>query len=626
MIHVLPKHISDKIAAGEVVERPVSIVKELVENSIDAGATAIVVEIKNGGKTYLRVTDNGFGIPSDQVVLAFQRHATSKISEAEDLNHIYTLGFRGEALSSIAAVSRTEIVTKEPAEKAGTRVVIEGGEVVSQSVTGCPDGTTIIVRDLFYNTPARLKFLKPDATESAPIIDFVSQMALAYPNIRFRMINNEQALFSTLGNGDRLQGIHTLYGRINGSRLLFVEADSDGYRIEGYISDPGEHRSNRKSQIFFVNGRVISNKPMERALDKAYAQRLFEGRHPIAYLFLDVPAEDLDVNIHPNKREVRFHREGDIETFIHQALGEALQQRDAIPRMVQEELPRSASVAIAKSAFKENKSQAGQEPRIHQQVDIKSLLSNLRQQQEIIAEETIAVDSVTKSATTPASKCTSASKITSTPQPTGVHAGIQPDAVAGDNRFHPETLSPMGVAFGTYILATDDDTLYLIDQHAAHERILFEQIFAQMNSAEKVRQAILVPFTVQCSLSEGAVADHWLQALDDMGYSMESFGPNTYIVKEIPGFLSYEESRRFISDFLDHISEERSFSDPKLLQQSASSACKAAVKGREHLSPLEIDQLLIRLGQCENPLSCPHGRPTFIQFPHSEIQRKFRRT
>lgn len=603
MIRILPKHVSDKIAAGEVVERPVSIMKELVENSIDAGASSIVVEIKNGGKTYLRVTDNGCGIAADQVILAFQRHATSKIEDAADLDHINTLGFRGEALTSIAAVSRTEIVTKEPSEKTGTRVLIEGGEIASNTSTGCPDGTTIIVRDLFYNTPARLKFLKPDATESSLIIEFISQMALAYPNIRFRMINNEQPLFSTQGNGDRLQGIHTLYGRINGGKLLSVDTSKDAYRLQGYISDPGEHRSNRKSQIFFVNGRVINNKPMERALDKAYSQRLFDGRHPIAYLFLEVPAEDLDVNIHPNKREVRFHREGDVEDFVRLALSDTLQGREAIPELSKGHPP--------KPAYINNTSETGEKPFIHQQVDIKSLLSSLRDRQQIIAEEVLQ-DTAPKPSRLPVQDTTKLSTLY--------------NMETADHRFHPEALNPMGVAFGTYIIATDDDTLYLIDQHAAHERILFEQILAQMGNLEKVRQTILMPFTVKCSLTESADADNWLQVLSEMGYTLEPFGPDTYLVKEIPGFLAYEEAERFLSDFLDHVTDETALSDQKVLAKAASNACKEAVKGREHLSLEEIDELLIRLSQCENPLSCPHGRPTFIRFPQVEIERKFRRT
>lgn len=615
MIHVLPKHISDKIAAGEVVERPISIVKELVENSIDAGATRIVVEIKNGGKTYIRVTDNGSGIGSEETALAFQRHATSKIQDADDLNHIGTLGFRGEALTSIAAVSRTEIVTKTSTEKIGTRLLIEGGEIAEQSATGCPDGTTFIVRDLFFNTPARQKFLKPDGAESNLIIEFISQMALAYPTIGFRMINHEQTLFSTLGNGNRLQGIHTLYGRTNGAKLMSVDSANESYRLTGYVSDPGETRSNRKAQIFFVNGRVINNKPMERALDKAYSQRLFEGRHPIAYLFLEVPAEDLDVNIHPNKREVRFHRELEVEEFVHVSLKQTLYKQESIPIYTISKTDQPAPNAIAVSIT--------QKASNHEQVDIKSLLSSLREQQIQLREEEFPSAAAT-SANVPAQ--------TQNVQVAAIDSNNSSSVLSDSSqlnpsgKFQPESLTPMGVAFGTYIAATDEDTIYLIDQHAAHERILFEQLMNQLDQKEKVRQTLLVPFTVQCSLIESANASNWLHVLRELGYDISSFGPNTYIVKEIPSFLAYEEAERFVSDFLDHVTSETIFSDRNAVVKAASAACKAAVKGNTRLSSEEIDSLLVKLSLCENPLSCPHGRPTFIRFPKTEIERKFRRT
>lgn len=607
MIHVLPKHISDKIAAGEVVERPISIVKELVENAIDAGSSRIVVEVKNGGKTYIRVTDNGCGIAAEEVALAFQRHATSKIQNADDLDRISTLGFRGEALTSIAAVSRTEIITKTSTEKTGTKLSIEGGEVTEQSATGCPEGTTIIVRDLFYNTPARQKFLKPDGTESVMIIEFVSQMALAYSEIGFRMINNEQILFSTLGNGNRLQGIHTLYGRINGGKLLEVDYSNESYKLTGFISDPGETRSNRKAQVYFVNGRVINNKPMERALDKAYAQRLFDGRHPIAYLFLEVPAEDLDVNIHPNKREVRFHREQDVEDFVHLSLRQVLHKQESIP-----EYTISKSITTDKKKIQDEISKITYK---NDQVDIKTLLSSLRNQQdqlnqireESVIEPTFSKDTIAENSIS--------NRGAASTEPAGMI-----------EEFQPESLTPMGVVFGTYIVATDENTLYLIDQHAAHERILFEEMMDQLEREDKTHQTLLVPYTVQCSLAETAEASNWLEIVKNFGYLIESFGPNTYIVKEIPSILTYEESERFLADFLDHVTDDTAYSDKNSVIRAASAACKAAVKGNTRLADDEINALLVKLSQCENPLSCPHGRPTFIRFPKIEIERKFRRS
>ncbi|MBO4991527.1 MAG: DNA mismatch repair endonuclease MutL, partial [Firmicutes bacterium] len=337
-IHALPKQVSDKIAAGEVVDRPLSIVKELMENSIDAGATAITVEIKNGGKSYIRVTDNGFGIPEDQVMLAFQRHATSKIETAEDLDTINTLGFRGEALASIAAVSSVEMITKPVAAKSGVKLRLQGGSLLNQTGTGCPDGTTIIVTNLFYNTPARLKFLKADNTESSLIIDFVSKMALAYPKLRIRMVNNGNILFHTPGGGQIYNNILTIYSKETGQKLLPVTADNGSMFLEGYISDPSYSKTNRKQQIFFVNGRYIQSKIMEKAVSLAYQDKLFEGRYPVTYLFLYVNPQTLDVNIHPNKKEVRFDDELAVLDFVHSTLRSHLNTKQAIPEVKAKEI------------------------------------------------------------------------------------------------------------------------------------------------------------------------------------------------------------------------------------------------------------------------------------------------
>lgn len=609
MIRLLSKEISEKIAAGEVVERPVSMVKELVENSIDAGASLIVVEIKNGGKTYLRVTDNGEGIPSNQASLAFQRHATSKISKADDLDHIGTLGFRGEALSSIAAVSRTEFITKTADEKTGTRLFISGGDLLEESVTGCPDGSTIIVRDLFFNTPARLKFLKPDATESSLIIDFVSQMALAYPKIKFRLINNEQPLFSTSGKGDRLEGIHTLYGKISSRKLIPIQFEHQEYRLEGYVSDPSESRSNRKGQVLFVNGRAINNKPMERGIDRAFAQRLFDGRYPVAYLFLELPPEELDVNIHPNKREIRFHKEPEIERFIENAVYQALQQLDAIPQVLNEKSLHKQQSEWLRSADTEP---ASINPI---QVDIKSLLSTMREQQQI-AETSIL--EFREEMQNDLINLSSDSLQSDRSQPVSNQSS--------DRRFHPEELRILSTIFNTYILAASDDTLFLIDQHAAHERVLFEKIMAQYEASEKNRQTMLVPFSLNCSIGHAANWEAWIDEISKIGFSLSLFGPNTLLVKEIPFFMTLDGAQRFLSDFLDQLDDMHSPPDRRIIEKAASRACKEAVKGNESLTGEEISELLKSLSKCDNPLSCPHGRPTFIRLSQSEIEKKFRRT
>ena len=366
MIRVLEKNVADKIAAGEVIERPVSIVKELVENSIDSGADSIIVEIKNGGKSYIRVTDNGCGISRNEVETAFLRHATSKIETAKDLNAIETLGFRGEALASIAAVTHTELVTKTREAKVGTKLLIHGSEVLSNSGTGCPDGTTIIITDLFYNTPARQKFLKSDSAESGQIIDFMSQIALAYPNIRFRFINNGNIAFSTTGKGDILNAILSVYKLSEYKDLVAVDHRENAGSITGYISKPSLSRTTRRNQIFFVNGRVVASKVIERGVTEGYKERLFEGRYPVAFLFIFTDPERLDVNIHPNKREVRFDNENEIIELVSHA--------------VKETLGTKAAVIEAKDIFKDEVSTPiKSKDRAENQIDIKQILSTKRE-------------------------------------------------------------------------------------------------------------------------------------------------------------------------------------------------------------------------------------------------------
>ncbi|MBR5315268.1 MAG: DNA mismatch repair endonuclease MutL, partial [Firmicutes bacterium] len=365
MIKVLDKTVADKIAAGEVIERPVSIVKELVENAIDSGGDSVVVEIKNGGKSYIRVTDNGCGIPADQVETAFLRHATSKIETAKDLDAILTLGFRGEALASIAAVTHTELITKTKDAKMGTKVLIHGSEVLSNSGTGCPDGTTIVVTDLFYNTPARQKFLKSDAAESGQIIDLMSQIALAYPNIKFRFINNGNIMFSTLGNGDVKAAILAVYKMKEYQDLVPVDYSNGKAKVTGYISRPSLSRTNRRNQIFFVNGRVVSSKVIDRGVTLGYKERLFDGRYPVCFLFIETDPGCLDVNIHPNKREVRFDQEEEIVQLVGNAIKTALGTK--------------AAIVEAKNIFREESTQEEKaSTKSQEQVDIKSILSTKR--------------------------------------------------------------------------------------------------------------------------------------------------------------------------------------------------------------------------------------------------------
>ena len=585
MIRILDKQTADKIAAGEVVERPVSIVKELVENSIDAKATSVVVEIKNGGKSYIRVTDNGTGIPGEDTQKAFLRHATSKITKAKDLEAIGTLGFRGEALASVCAVSRTELLTKTPEEKTGTRLIIHGGEVISSQRTGCPDGTTLIITDLFYNTPARQKFMKSDGAESTMIIDLMSQMALAYDHISFRLINNGNTLFATAGDGNRLNVISRVFPAVDVNNLTPVSAQGDAMTLEGYISTPAVSRTGKSGQIFFVNGRVINSKVIDRGIKEGYRERLFEGRHPIAFLFLTSDPADIDVNIHPNKREIRFHREKETEDFIAGAIKDALGTRQAVVR--------------AANIFREPASDIPAEFK-EEQVDYKNIMSINREAHVINAGEPHGVQ---------------------TP-PQRQHLNIEPPP---NRPFDFDSLMLKGIIFDTYIMAVDEDDFYLIDQHAAQERIFYERLVSQYENDEKVRQPMLMPILIDVDISCAEKEDVWKPVLDSMGFSVENFGRTSYRVREIPAFMSIGEAEDFLRDFIDRASEKVSDRNSVVISKLITRSCKAAIKGGDRISEAEAAALIKDLKSCVNPFSCPHGRPTFIKLSKYEIERLFKR-
>ena len=608
MIRILDKSTADKIAAGEVVERPLSVVKELVENSIDAGAKKIAVEIKNGGKSYIRVTDDGCGIAADECEKAFMRHATSKIINAEDLNSISTLGFRGEALASIAAISRTELLTKTKESKTGSKLIIEGGQIIENTPIGCPDGTTMVIRDLFFNTPARLKFMRADSAESSSVIEFVTDIALAYPDIRIQMINNDKILFATNGRGNRGQTIATLTSSILADKLIPFIYEEEGITVEGYVSGPGESRSSRKNQVFFVNGRVIDSKVIEKGINRAYSDRLFEGRFPICYLFITVSPERMDVNIHPNKRQVRFYDEDAIINTVRKGIITALDSEEAVPTIKEKAKPYNKI---------ENKNDNPKE--VRDAVDINSLLSNYEQTKE--SNKTIFEQNTVE---TPKEK-----EIVETQEQ--IKIAVQDEiskpifTVTEPKRFDFSSLQIHGQFFGTYIQLSDEETIYFIDQHAAHERIFFEKLMNQFQSREKHRQPLLIPITFEVSHADKEREDLWLTVLEDMGFSLDEFGPLSYRVSEIPMFMSMSEAEDFLSDFTDGIGTYEDIRDNKTLDKIATKACKAAVKANDYLSKEEIKQLITDLDKCNNPFSCPHGRPTFIKITKSDLEKRFKR-
>ncbi len=639
MIKILEKHIADKIAAGEVIERPISIIKELVENSIDAGATSITCEIKNGGKTYIRVTDNGCGIAREECETAFLRHATSKISTVNDLKGIKSLGFRGEALASIAAVTNAALITKTAESKTGCRLVLHGGETVENIPLGCPDGTTIIINDLFYNMPARREFLKSDGAESSLIIEFISEMALAYTNIRFQLINNGKILFSTTGDGNLKNTINSVYMQREYKDLIEISKTEAGYSIRGCISKPSLSRTTKKNQVYFVNGRVVKSAVMEKGISMGYKERLFEGRYPVAFIFLNVNPETIDVNIHPNKKEVRFHDEDSIVKIIENATVEALASQDAVIE-VRDYFSTEPSTNDAK---KEDRSE---------QVDIKCILKSKSEKKQVdLKREKILYNSKEKD------NYAYIDEIKESETGRNIVSDITKDYSTGNcanddyiksgnakNQELPEKKKPVieiseplirpfdfndlkvtGCVFDTYITATDANSFYMIDQHAAQERIFYEQLVEEYLSDDKPSQSILTPIVIDVALEVKEEEYNWLDSLGDMGYLLEEFGPNSYIIKEIPYFMDITEAENFAKDYIEQTHSGIKINNKVVIDKLITRSCKSAIKAHDKLSQEAMESLINELKYCRNPFSCPHGRPTFIKFSNYDIEKMFKR-
>ena len=588
-INVLSKETADKIAAGEVIENPLSVIKELVENSIDAESSFITVEIKDGGKSYIRVSDNGIGIDKEDVEKAFLPHATSKLSDDSDLYSISSLGFRGEALTSIAAVSITELLTKTDKDKTGTHIFLEAGIIKKCEEAARETGTTVIVKDLFFNLPARRKFLKSDSRESSNITDFISKMSIAYPNIKFRLIVNGNILFTTSGKGDIYQTIQTVYNPQRARKLIKIDYSRNGLRVYGYISSPLESQNNRKYQIFFVNGRLISSKVLDQAVKMAYEDKLFEGRYPSAYLFIELDPSKTDVNIHPRKAEIKFFDDDVVRDFIIEAIRHGLLDSEATALQAEDVTKINEPLSnnsINKFSLKEIEFT---NPTVSFESDsiFKTLRSDELKEEPIQVQEEF-IDYNTK------------------------------------DEFVFAHLKPIGQIFNTYILAVDDDNFYLIDQHAAHERVMYEKLLNGFNNINTNGQILISPITMDLNPGQMVTLSESCQVLDSLGFCIDEFGLNNIVVKEIPSFMSLDEAELFLKEFFDTPDELKNSIQIKK-DQIISKACKSAVKAHDKLSQSEILALLKELDNCDNPFSCPHGRPTFIKMSEYEIERMFKR-
>lgn len=613
-IAILNQETIDKIAAGEVVERPCSVVKELVENAIDAGSTAITVEIKEGGISFIRITDNGCGIERDQVAVAFYRHSTSKIRSAEDLLTVKSLGFRGEALSSISAVARVELITKTYDELTGTRYVIEGSKELSNEEIGAPDGTTFIVKDLFYNVPARRKFLKTAQTEGSYISDMVEKLALSHPDISFKFINNNQTKLHTSGNGNRKDIIYHIFGREISSSLLEVKHECEYFKVEGFIGKPVITRGNRNYENYFINGRYVKSNILSRAIEEAYKSFLMQHQYPFTVLYFTFFSE-LDVNVHPTKMELRFDNNNEIYVELCDTIYAILSHKEMIPEMPVDSTPAPKKIV---HEYKEPIPEPFEKRRIN----------------EVRAAESRSVygQSVTStvknySATEPAAK---APETSTAYEPAQVVTGTQQTLGDYDKVFLTESskkqFSIIGQLFKTYWLIEFEDKLYIIDQHAAHEKVLYEKTMARLANKDFTSQRISPPIVMTLDARECEMLEKYRPQIEQFGYEVEHFGGKEYMISAIPDNLFNIDMKDLFIEMLDDFSNATGRQTPDIITEKvASMSCKAAVKGNDKLTLPEINKLIDELLSLDNPYNCPHGRPTIISMSKYEIEKKFKR-
>ncbi|WP_138303520.1 DNA mismatch repair endonuclease MutL [Agathobacter rectalis] len=613
-IAILNQETIDKIAAGEVVERPCSVVKELVENAIDAGSTAITVEIKDGGISFIRITDNGCGIERDQVAVAFYRHSTSKIRSAEDLLTVKSLGFRGEALSSISAVARVELITKTYDELTGTRYVIEGSKELSNEEIGAPDGTTFIVKDLFYNVPARRKFLKTAQTEGSYISDMVEKLALSHPDISFKFINNNQTKLHTSGNGNRKDIIYHIFGREISSSLLEVKHECEYFKVEGFIGKPVITRGNRNYENYFINGRYVKSNILSRAIEEAYKSFLMQHQYPFTVLYFTFFSE-LDVNVHPTKMELRFDNNNEIYVELCDTIYAILSHKEMIPEVPVDSTPAPKKIV---HEYKEPIPEPFEKRRIN----------------EVRAAESRSVygQSVTStvknySATEPAAK---APETSTAYEPAQVVTGTQQTLGDYDKVFLTESskkqFSIIGQLFKTYWLIEFEDKLYIIDQHAAHEKVLYEKTMARLANKDFTSQRISPPIVMTLDARECEMLEKYRPQIEQFGYEVEHFGGKEYMISAIPDNLFNIDMKDLFIEMLDDFSNATGRQTPDIITEKvASMSCKAAVKGNDKLTLPEINKLIDELLSLDNPYNCPHGRPTIISMSKYEIEKKFKR-
>ena len=660
-IKVLDQTTINQIAAGEVIERPASVVKELLENAIDARATAVTIEIKEGGISLIRVTDNGCGIPRDEIPTAFLRHATSKIQTVEDLFTVASLGFRGEALSSIASIAQVELITKTGDALSGSRYCIDGGEEKSLEDIGAPEGTTFLVRNLFYNTPARRKFLKSPATEGAHISDLVEKLSLSHPEVSIRLIQNGQSRLHTSGNHNLRDIIYTIYGREIAANLLPVEMGEAPVKLSGFIGKPLIARGNRNFENYFINGRYIKSNLINKAIEDAYKPFMMQHKYPFTMLHFTIDPSFLDVNVHPAKMELRF-RDGEmIYKMIYHTISMALSEKELIPGVElgqnQKKEPSLKPVQLQRpEPFEEKRRAALKAPGwLEGRPDQSSLAAPDSRMKPSVPEPAAEQGPAAVLSGTPVKPAEGAFKDRETGvreaeniRETGTEYGRpvkQTDRQEQKTQKAPETPRQMdlfedrllsrearaehrliGQLFDTYWLVEYRDKLYIIDQHAAHEKVLYEKTMATLKSREYTSQLVNPPVILTLNESEQLLLERYMDHFTGIGFEIEPFGGKEYAVRAVPANLFSIAKKDLLMEMLDNLSEDVERSGADLINDKiASLSCKAAVKGNHRLSASEAETLIDQLLELENPYACPHGRPTIISMSRYELEKKFKR-
>jgi len=647
-IKLLDKHTAELIAAGEVVERPASVIKELLENSIDAGATIVTVEIKDGGLTFIRITDNGCGISRKDVPTAFLRHATSKISCENDLDGISTLGFRGEALPSIASVARVELLTCNETEEIGTRYVIEGGEEILCDDAGCPQGTTIIVRDIFFNTPARLKFMRKNVTEAAQVSAVVDKLSISHPEISFRYIRDSKTVYQTPGGGDPFPAIRIVLGKEAADAMLPVDYDFGDLKVKGYISRPTASRANRNLQNFYINNRFVRTKTGIAALEQAYKNRIMTGKFPYCVLFVELPFSMVDVNVHPAKTEVRFTNEQPVFQLIYYAVKSALDEKDSLPSArispalnekktvyasdgqlgisfekkptnnFENQSKASSAFVSATAGEWKNKNYLGANTPVSEILGFASSHSVYNKASNPVRKIDIdeAVDEEPQTEKLLSETISNGNSIECPEHEVSTHV----KAIAEENE---KALRVIGEVFKTYIVCSFGEDLYYIDKHAAHERMIFNTLKADSVTH---MQMLLMPMSVSLSKEEYSVAIENLENINSCGFEIEDFGIGTLLVRSAPSYIEAGEIKEVVEEICGNLLDSKNtVTTEKLDSILHSVSCRAAVKGGDDSSEEELKLIAERVLRTGDILYCPHGRPVAVKVTRRQIEKMFGR-